>query len=143
MRDTSTNDRYPSDRYPSKSRSSRGKRWGFTVLGLLAGVLLTVVLYQQRGTAEIESEVVSFDIIDDSTLDMQLKVTRKDPSQDAVCVIRARSRDGSETGRREIFVPASDSSTVVLASTVKTSQRPGMGDIYGCSFNVPDYLRAP
>jgi hypothetical protein len=143
MSDTSTNARYPSDRYRTKSGSTRGRRWGFTALGLIAGVLLTFVLYQQRGTAEIESEVVAFDVVDDSTLDIQLKVTRKDPSQDAVCVIRARSKDGSETGRREVFVPASDSATVVLTSTVKTSQRPGMGDTYGCSFNVPEYLRAP
>ena len=132
-----------SARYPSKARTTRGKKWGFTALGVLAGIGLGFVMYQQFGPAEIEYEVVAFNVVDDDTLDIKLSVTRQDPSQEAVCIVRARSRDGSETGRREVLIPASDSSTVVLDSTVKTSQRPGMGDGYGCSFNVPEYLRAP
>jgi len=115
----------------------------FTALGAAAGLVLAFVLFQQIGNPDVESEVVAFEVIDDSTLDLQLKVTRKDPSQEAVCIVRARSRDGSETGRREILLPPSDSATVVVASTVKTSQRPGMGDVYGCSFEIPDYLRTP
>lgn len=143
MSDTSTRDRYPAGRYPSRSALSRGKRWALAALSVAIGLLVAFVLYQQLGSSEIESEVVAFDIVDDQTIDIQLKVTRQDPSREAVCIVRARSRDGSETGRREVLVPPSETSTVVLTSTVKTSQRPGMGDDYGCSFNVPDYLRAP
>ena len=33
--------------------------------------------------------------------------------------------------------------TVIITSPVKTSQRPGMGDVYGCGTNPPEYLRAP
>ncbi|MEU5843449.1 DUF4307 domain-containing protein [Rhodococcus sp. NPDC047139] len=142
MSNTLPTDRYPSSRYPGQRVSTRGKRWGFTVGGLLAGLAVAFMLFQNN-TTPIESEVVAFEIIDDSTIDIQLKVTRDDPSQDAVCIIRARSKDGSETGRREVLIPASDSQTVVLTSTVKTSQRPGMGDNYGCSTDAPDYLRAP
>ena len=64
-------------------------------------------MFQQFGPAEIEYEVVAFEVVDDDTLDIKLSVTRQDPSQEAVCIVRARSRDGSETGRREILVPAS------------------------------------
>ncbi|AOD22169.1 DUF4307 domain-containing protein [Rhodococcus pyridinivorans] len=142
MSNTLPTDRYPSSRYPGPRVSTRGKRWGFTIAGLLAGLVVAFVLFQNN-SAPIESEVVAFEIIDDSTIDIQLKVTRDDPSEDAVCIIRARSKDGSETGRREVLIPASDSQTVVLTSTVKTSQRPGMGDTYGCSTEAPVYLRAP
>lgn len=142
MSTTTPKDRYPSARYPGPRVSMRGRRWGFTVLGVIAGIVLAVVLFQNT-SRPIESEVIAFEIIDDSTIEIQLKVTRDDPTQDAVCVIRARSKDGSESGRREVFIPATDSPSVIVTSTVTTSQRAGMGDTYGCSTEVPDYLRAP
>jgi len=142
MSSTSVHDRYPSSRYPGPRVSTRGKRWGFTVLGIVAGLVLAFVL-AQNNSAPVESEVVAFDIVDDETIDIQLKVTRDDPSEPVVCVIRARSKDGSETGRREVLIPSSESPTVIITSPVKTSQRPGMGDVYGCGTNPPEYLRAP
>ncbi|MBM7457800.1 DUF4307 domain-containing protein [Rhodococcus coprophilus] len=142
MSNTTTTDRYPSDRYPSKKGSMRGRRWGYTAAGLVAGLFLAFVLFQNN-TPPIESEIVAFDVVDDHTIEVQLKVTREDPAQDAVCVIRARSKDGSETGRREVLIPASDSASVVLTSRITTTQRPGMADEYGCSTDAPDYLRAP
>jgi len=70
-------------------------------------------------------------------------VTRKDPSRPVVCIVRARSIDGGETGRREILVPPSSHATVQVTAVVKTSQRPVMGDVYGCGTDVPAYLVAP
>lgn len=142
MSTTTPNDRYPSARYPGPRVSTRGRRWGFTVLGIIAGIVLAFVLIQNN-TRPIESEVVAFEITDDNTIEIQLKVTRNDPSQDAVCVIRARSKDGSESGRREVLIPASETASVIVTSTVTTTQRPGMGDTYGCSTDAPAYLRAP
>jgi hypothetical protein len=144
MSDTTVNDRYPANRYPTADGSPhRGRRWILAALSVAVGALLAFVVYQRFGSSEIESEVIAFEVIDDSTVDLQFKVTREDPSREAVCVVRARSKDGQETGRREVLIPPSDSGTVVLNSTVKTSQRPGTGDIYGCSFVIPEYLRAP
>lgn len=142
MSDTTVNDRYPADRYPTSGGSPRRtRRWVLAAVSVALGAILAFVLFRQFGSSEIESEVITFEVMDDSTLDLQFTVTRQDPSREAVCVIRARSKDGQETGRREVLVPPSDTGTVVLKSTVKTSQRPGMGDIYGCSFVVPpEYL---
>jgi hypothetical protein len=58
------------------------------------------------------------------------------------CIVRVRSKDGSETGRREVLVPPSDQATVQVTTTVKSFQRPVMADIYGCGTNVPGYLRS-
>lgn len=137
-----TSNRYPEGRYPTRSAASRGKRWGFTAAGVIAGIILGIVLIGRLGT-DISSEVVGFDVVDDTTLDVRFTVTREDPTQEAVCIVRARSRDGSESGRREVLIPASDAAVVNVMTTVRTSERPGMGDTYGCSFNVPEYLRAP
>ncbi|MDT5102612.1 MAG: hypothetical protein QOI25_125, partial [Mycobacterium sp.] len=70
-------------------------------------------------------------------------VTRKDPSRPVVCIVRARSINGGETGRREVLVPPSSQATVQVTAIVKTSQRPVVGDVYGCGTDVPSYLVAP
>jgi hypothetical protein len=57
------------------------------------------------------------------------------------CIVRARSKDGSETGRREVLIPPSDSPTVQVTTIVKSFQPPTIGDVYGCGTDVPSYLR--
>jgi Domain of unknown function (DUF4307) len=66
-------------------------------------------------------------------------VVRQEPQRPAVCIVRARSQDGDETGRKEVYVPPGGDS--VLASTLlRTSRRPVTGEVYGCSYDVPPYL---
>ena len=60
-----------------------------------------------------------------------------------VCIVRARSIDGSETGRREVLVPPSTQKTVQVTTAVKSSRPPVVGDVYGCGTDVPTYLVAP
>ncbi len=67
-------------------------------------------------------------------------MTRKDPSRPVVCIVRARSYDGAETGRREVLVGPSEAKTVQVTTTVKSYRRPVVGDIYGCGTDVPEYL---
>ena len=74
---------------------------------------------------------------------MTISVTRDDPSRPAVCIVRARSNDGSETGRREVLVAPSSDKTVQVTTLVKTSRPPVIGDVYGCGTDVPSYLVAP
>ena len=68
---------------------------------------------------------------------MTVNVTRDDPSRPVVCIVRARSIDGSETGRREVLVPPSTQKTVQVTTVVKTSRPPVVGDVYGCGTDVP------
>lgn len=110
---------------------------------MVVGVIVAFVAYQKFAVHDMESDVTSFELVNDSRVDVTLKVTREDPSRAAVCIVRARSRDGSETGRREVLVPAGPHQTVLITTPVFTSQPPGMGDLYGCSFDVPDYLTPP
>jgi hypothetical protein len=71
-----------------------------------------------------------------------ITVTRDDPSRPVVCIVRARSIDGSETGRREVLVPPSSQKTVQVTTAVKASRPPVVGDVYGCGTDVPSYLVA-
>lgn len=133
----------PSDRYPTSTGSVRGSRITAVVLTIgvvLLGVAIAWLAYNRFAVKDIQSEVHQYSIVDDSTIALSFTVTREDPSEAALCIVRARSRDGSETGRREIVVQPSEHGTVQIDTEIKTSQAPAVADIYGCGATVPDYL---
>lgn len=135
--------RYPTGSGPSGVRKApkRATKIALVALVVLVGLGVAYYAYSKFSVKPIEGSQLSFDIVDDSTMSIRFSVTRQDPEQPAVCIVRARSRDGSETGRREIYIPQSASGSVELTTEVKTSSPPAVGDVYGCSLDVPQYLR--
>jgi len=136
----------PAARYGRQKLSRRTRRRlaiGLFVLILAIGVVVAIVGFQRLGTGDVKGELGGYRLIDDGTAEVTSSVTRKDPSRPVVCIVRARSIDGGETGRREVLVPPSSAATVQVTAIVKTSQRPVMGDVYGCGTDVPAYLVAP
>jgi Domain of unknown function (DUF4307) len=114
-----------------------------TVLALGLGMAVAVLGYQRLGSSEIAGKLAGYRLIDDETVDVTITVTRSNPSLPVACIVRARSKDGSETGRREILVGPSDEETIQVTVPVKTSRPPVVGDVYGCGSDVPPYLVAP
>jgi uncharacterized protein (DUF58 family) len=136
----------PAARYGRQRLSRRQRRWiaiALTVLVLAAGVTIAIVAFQRFGSAEVEGELGAYRLIDDETVEVTISVTRDDPARPVVCIVRARSIDGSETGRREVLVPPSTQETVQVTTVVKASRKPVVGDIYGCGTDVPSYLVVP
>ena len=116
-------------------------------LAIALGALVTLILigmaavaYQRFEGTEVEGEMAAYEVLDDQTVSVTISVTRKNPETPVVCIVRARSADGSETGRREILVGPAEARTVQVTTTVKSFQRPLVGDIYGCGAEVPAYL---
>ncbi|MCV7315125.1 DUF4307 domain-containing protein [Mycolicibacillus parakoreensis] len=136
----------PPARY-GRQRRARGPRRrvviAVTVLAIAAGTVIAVVGYQRFSRAEVSGKMVGYELLDDRTVAVTISVTRLDPSTPVQCIVRARAKDGGETGRREVLVPASSESTVVVTTRVTSSKPPVVGDIYGCGTDVPGYLRAP
>jgi hypothetical protein len=134
----------PEARY-GRSRLSRiSRRWVVVTLGALvvaAGVLVAVIGYHRLGTGDVKGSLAGYRVIDDQTASITISVTRSNPSRPVDCIVRVRSADGSETGRREVLVPPSQEATVQVTTTVKSSQPPLVADIYGCGTDVPAYLR--
>jgi hypothetical protein len=135
----------PTRRY-GRTRLSGGLRRvtaaGLAALVVAVGVVIAVVGYQRFATSDVEGTMAGYRLIDDETVSVTITVHRDDPSRPAVCIVRARSKDGSETGRRELLIPPSDQAAVQVTTTLKTSRPPVMGDVYGCGLNVPAYLIA-
>ncbi|OBF19973.1 DUF4307 domain-containing protein [Mycobacterium sp. ACS4331] len=144
MTDTSNTDATPArpeSRYGKPQRGpSRMVIAALTVLVIAIGIVVATVAYQRWGSGDVKGELASYRLIDDQTVEVTVSVTRADPSQPVVCIVRGRSKDGSETGRRELLVPPSTESTVQVTGLVKTSKPPVVGDVYGCGADVPGYL---
>ena len=114
-----------------------------TALAVAAGVAVAAGAYQRFEGNAVEGEMGAFDVLDDKSVSVTISVTRKDPAVPVVCVVRARSRDGAETGRREILIGPSEAKTVQVTATVVAYRQPFVGDIYGCGTDIPPYLRTP
>ncbi len=134
----------PEARY-GRSRLSRiPRRWVIATLGALvvvAGIVVATIGYHRFGTSDVKGTMAGYQVIDDQTASITISVTRSDPSRPVDCIVRVRSKDGSETGRRELLVPPSDAATVQVTTTVKSFEPPVVADIYGCGTDVPAYLR--
>ena len=144
MTDRSTGPVRPASRYGRPQGPSTGRGRIALWLGILVAaicVALAAVAYQRYETLDVEGETATFTVLDDQTVEITISVTRKDPSRPAVCIVRARSYDGAETGRREVLVGPSEAKTVQVTTTVKSFRQPAVGDIYGCGIDVPEYLR--
>jgi hypothetical protein len=133
--------RLPEGRYGRRAAGDR-RRWAVPAglaLAVLIGLGVAVIGYRNLGAPPIQGEALSVTLLEGQAVQLRLSVIRDDPSRAAVCIVRARSRDGEETGRKEIYVPPADG-PIVLSTVVHTSRPPVTADVYGCSFQVPPYL---
>lgn len=136
----------PAARYGSGEQPRNNRRWilfAVAALAAVVGVVVAVVAFQRFNGNEVKGELTGYQLIDDETVEVTIGVERPDPSKPVVCIVRARSKDGSETGRREILVPPSSDRVVQVTTEVKSTRKPVMGDIYGCGTDVPSYLVTP
>ncbi|MDQ3763130.1 MAG: DUF4307 domain-containing protein [Actinomycetota bacterium] len=135
----------PEGRYGRRTVGGR-RRWVVPVgllIVVLAGLAIAVIGYRNLGSTPVRAETLSFTLLDGNPemygVQLRLTVIREDPSRPAVCIVRARSRDGEETGRKEVYVPPA-AGPIVLSTVVQTSRPPVTADVYGCSLQVPAYL---
>ena len=136
----------PAARYGSERLSRRNRRRiviAATVLVVALGVAIAAVAFTRLGSPDIKGELGGYRVVDPGTVEVTVSVTRDDPSRPVVCIVRARSYNGDEVGRRELLVAPSTAETVQVRTVVKTSAPPVVGDVYGCGSDVPAYLVAP
>lgn len=130
----------PEGRYGRRTGHSR--RWAAPaglLLAVLAGLAIAVIGYRNLGTTPIQTQTLGFTLLPGNAVQLRLTVIRNDPAHPAVCIVRARSRDGEETGRKELYVPPA-AGPIVLSTVVLTSRPPVIAEVFGCSYQVPAYL---
>ena len=131
----------PEGRYgsrPPRHRSLRLQVLGMVLAGL-AGLVVAVIGYRNLAEVPVRGETLSFRLMEPNAVALRFEVVRDNPDRPAVCVVRARSRDGEETGRKEVYVPPA-TGPVGLTTVIRTSRPPVTADVFGCSLQVPPYL---
>lgn len=131
----------PEGRY-GRSLQRRTPPWvrvTLLVAGVAVGGVLAFVGYQNLGTSPIEGKQTAYEVLDNTSVKISFEVAREQPERPAVCIVRARSQDGDEVGRREVLV-APGRGTVIESAVVKTSRPAVTGVVFGCSYQVPEYL---
>ena len=134
----------PPGRYDDAAGSGFTGKAVAVFLVLLVGALLVasgVTVYRLNATPEISGEEIGVTVVDDERTDIVLTVTRDEPGTPVYCIVRAQDQTKGEVGRREVYVPPSESGTVQVETSIATSSRAFMGDVYGCGDDVPEYLR--
>jgi hypothetical protein len=132
----------PVGRYGSRDRR-RAPRWVYwALLGVfvVAGLVVAYVAYVNLGDGPISTEPANYRIVDEHSVEFSFTVTRDDPSKPADCIVRVRAKDGDEAGVREVYVPAGGDQRTV-DTVVHTSKRANIVEVYGCSYQVPPYLK--
>ncbi|MGC4934240.1 DUF4307 domain-containing protein [Gordonia sp. DT30] len=131
----------PRASYPVPRSASSRRLWfiALSVLVVVIGVVLALIGYQKFADPDVSGEATGYQVLDPSTVAVQFTVNRADPSEPVACVVRARSKDGSETGRREVLIGPGEVQEGHRVE-VKTSQPPVIGEVFGCSTSVPAYL---
>ena len=132
----------PEGRYGSRVRKTprRGLRWALFGFALVGALVVTVVGYNNLGSQPIEGKQVAFVVADDQSVRVTLEVRRDQPQRPVDCVVRARAESGDEVGRKEVLIPPSAADTVRNETVIKTSSRGVVGEVYGCTYSVPEYL---
>ncbi|MFT4124884.1 MAG: DUF4307 domain-containing protein [Gordonia sp. (in: high G+C Gram-positive bacteria)] len=127
---------YPVER-PARSR----RRWfiASSIAVIAAGLALATIGYQKFADPDVSGQATGYDILDATTVAVQFTVNRADPSRPVACVVRARAKDGSEVGRREVLIGPGEAQEGERAE-VRTSAPPVIGEVFGCTASVPAYL---
>ena len=125
---------FPPGRY-GRRRDGR-RRLGvpilFGVLVLVASVVFAVRLYDRYGDPDYQARIIGWTEV--SATGMTIDFTVRVPAGgSAECVLRARSYDGAEVGRRTVTVTApAGGGTVEARERVTTTALPSHGDVVRC-----------
>ena len=128
------------DRYGTKPRrASKRTYWVVGAVALLVSGVLAWIGYVNLGSAPIETQTTNFSNLPDNRMRMTFDVTRDTPERPAVCIVRVRVLDGSEGGRKEVYIPPAEG-TITMKTIITSSGEPVTADVFGCSYQVPAYL---
>jgi hypothetical protein len=126
---------FPPGRYGRRRESRHPRSWVAALLVVaLAAVLglIVVRLYRMYGDPTYNAQVITYTDITVSQVVVQFQV-QVPPGGSAICVLRARSRDGAEVGREEVRITAAPGQqNAVLRHRLATTARPLLGEVVAC-----------
>ena len=125
---------FPPGRYGRRrdGRSRRGLPIVFGAVVVAVSLLLALRLYGQYGDPDYDARIVGWTDVTPAAMTIEFTV-RVPEGGAATCVLRARSYDGAEVGRRTVTLAAAPGATTIEGrERVTTSARASHGDVVRC-----------
>lgn len=136
----------PASRYRTDRDISGGTNWTGKVIAAAAvviviGIVIAFVRFMnQQESTTVTASMGAFQRIDEHSFQLDVDVTRQDPSEVAYCIVTALNYEHAEVGRREVLVEPSVDSVVRITTLIPTREAAVSGGIYGCSHNIPAHM---
>ncbi len=107
---------------------------------LLAGVAVLIVAFLGwlvwvivvSARPAVQSELVSFDVVDEHTATATFTVVREAPAEPATCLLRAQAPDHSVVGELDVPVSPGDSEVTTVTEEVRTERMATSVSMVGC-----------
>ena len=119
-------------RYGTRNGFRRGVL--LAVVGVLVlaglGVVGWAVVVQSR--PKVQSELVSYDVLDDHLVEGRFRVVRREKGERATCLVRAIAQDHSIVGESQVTVGSGGREQIVTAP-VRTERRATSFELLGCT----------
>ena len=126
---------FPPGRYGRRREAGRRRPLLVALLALALVAALSVVavrLYQQYGDPDYKAQVITYTGITDQQVLVDFRVTVPSGGS-AVCLLRARGRDGAQVGLAEVTVTADPGRRhVTTQHRLATTSRPFIGEVLRC-----------
>ncbi|WPF66886.1 MULTISPECIES: DUF4307 domain-containing protein [unclassified Corynebacterium] len=133
--------RYGAARPAQGSGGISGKIVAIVMVALLIALVIVVARFlATRDDATVKASMSNFERVDDSTMHLDIDVTRNQPDVPSYCIVTAMNYDKAEVGRREVLIPAGGPETQRMAVEIPTRDRAVSGSVYGCSTQIPAYM---
>ena len=125
----------PVERYGRRARPmpSRPVLAVLAALVVAAGLGLAYLGYRNLGDPPIQGQLLTWTAPQGGRVSVRFTVRRDHPDRPAVCVLRARARDGAEVGRVEVPVPPGPAD-VTLTGELPVSRSPALAEVYSCAY---------
>ncbi len=126
---------WPAGRYGRRRERRGASRPAVLALALVAALVFTLIgvrLYRAYGDGDYTASVTAFDEITDTQVVVTFMV-QLPADGEAVCLVRARDRTGTEIGREEVTVrPGPEPERTMVTHRLVTTGRPVTGEVKGC-----------
>ncbi|CAN5301717.1 hypothetical protein BH20ACT5_BH20ACT5_01690 [soil metagenome] len=110
-------------------------RWLQPVLvfaAVLAGVAIVLGGMRALNPAPIEAGVVSYEVLSDAAVRIDLQVRRDTAGAAAECIVRSRGQAGNEVGRGVVEIPPE---VTRVSVTLATTERAVTGEVEACRYS--------
>jgi hypothetical protein len=127
--------RTPDERARIAARYPRPRRWPLVTLGVVFALLLgswTLWTAMWHANPAVSAEVLSFDVVSDSEVQVVLHVDRPDPSIAGVCTVITQAENYQQVGELDAQIEPGTVRLTDMTVTIRTISRATSASLQGC-----------